>query len=486
MLHWAELLNNPKLIQNGLLINGQWHTTKEQQAVINPADSQVIAHVSAASEKDVALAIESAHTAFLSWREVPVKERSKILRKWYELILNNKDDLAKIATLECGKPLAEALAEVTYGASYLEWFSEEVKRMDGDIITTNTPNQRGFIVKEPIGVCAAITPWNFPSAMLTRKVAPAIAAGCAMVARPSNQTPLSALALGYLALEAGLPKGLFNVITGSSGMIAKQLTSSAIVRKLTFTGSTEVGMQLYAQSADTMKRLSLELGGNAPFIVFADANIDSAILGLIKCKFRNAGQTCVCANRIFIADSIYDEFITKLTHAVAQLKVGNGLEIGIDVGPLINQGAVKHAQELVHDAISNGAQLICGGKSHALSGNFFAPTILTECTSKMRIFNEELFAPIIAAYRFNSDEEVVHLANQTPFGLASYFYTNNPQRIFNLSKQLEYGMVGVNTGLISSEKTPFGGVKASGFGREGSKYGLDDYLNKKYICLDLN
>ena len=485
MLNWDELLANPKLIKPGLLIDGRWNFEGSHTAVTNPADGKTIANIVNVTDADIELAILTSWQAFALWKNKTAKERSICLRQWYNLIIENVDDLAKIITLEAGKPLAEARNEVLYAASYLEWFSEEAKRAYGDIIPANISGQKALVIKQPVGVCAAITPWNFPSAMLTRKVAAALAAGCTMIARPSSQTPLSALALGYLALEAGIPNGVFNIITGDSNLISQKLCASNTIRKLSFTGSTEVGMNLYRQSANTMKRLSLELGGNAPFIIFEDANLDSAITGLIRSKFRNAGQTCVCANRIFVAKRIYNEFLTKLTPQVANLKVGNGLDSGVDVGPLINLQAKERAQGLITDALDLGADLVYGGIESALGGNFFMPTILGNCSTQMRVFTEEIFAPIIAIYTFDSDEEVIRLANDTPFGLASYFYTQNQQRVFHISENLEYGIVGVNSGTISAENVPFGGIKHSGFGREGSLYGLDDYIDTKYICLDI-
>ncbi|MFN7094017.1 MAG: NAD-dependent succinate-semialdehyde dehydrogenase, partial [Burkholderiales bacterium] len=439
MIKWQELLTNPKLINTGLLINGNWIYDREQLAVVNPADGHIIATVAKVTAEDVDLAITTAYEAFLNWKLTNCKEKSRLLRQWQELMLANVNDLAKIITLESGKPLQEAQGEVIYAASYLEWFAEETKRLEGKIIPPNKLTQRILVSREPIGVCAAITPWNFPSAMLTRKVAPAIAAGCAIIARPSSQTPLSALALGYLALDAGLPAGLFNVIVGESELISNKLNACDKVRKLSFTGSTAVGVKLYQESAPTLKRLSLELGGNAPFIVFDDANLDQAVDGLIKNKFRNAGQTCVCANRIFVANVVHEAFSHKLVAQMQSLKVGNGLDTDTDIGPLINKQAVEHAQALIADAIGKGAQLLLGGESSKVGGNFFTPSILINCTPEMRIFNEEIFAPIVAIYRFNTDEEVIQLANATPYGLASYCYTLNTQRLFKVTESLEYG-----------------------------------------------
>lgn len=485
MLNWQQELSNPELIKPGLLINGQWIYDRPQQNVTNPANNQVIATICTAAAADIDEAIRTAHDGFIVWKNKTAKERAKILRKLYELIISNSDDLATIITLEAGKPLNEAKGEVLYGASYFEFFSEEAKRIYGNTIDANLPGQRAIVRMEPVGVCAAITPWNFPSAMLARKVAAALAAGCSMVARPSGQTPLSAQAIGYLALMAGVPNGVLNLITGDSGLISKKFCESDIIRKISFTGSTEVGIELFQNSASTLKRLSLELGGNAPFIVFDDANLTNAVDGLIKAKFRNAGQTCVCANRVFISSKIYDEFIERLIPEVKRLTVGNGLNPETNIGPLINQSAVNHVEGLIDDAIKSGAKLIWGNEPHNLGENFMLPTILGNCNKNMRIFREEIFGPVLAIYKFDTDEEVIQLANDTPFGLASYFYSQNVGHVFNIAEKLYYGMVGINSGTISGENVPFGGVKHSGFGREGSFYGLNDYLETKYICLDL-
>jgi succinate-semialdehyde dehydrogenase/glutarate-semialdehyde dehydrogenase len=485
MLNWQKELSNPELIKPGLLIGGKWIYDRPQQNVTNPVNNEIIATICEATEADIDIAIQNSHEGFLLWKNKTAKERSKILRKLYDLIIVNADDLAKIITLEAGKPLAEAKGEVIYGASYFEFFSEEAKRIYGNTIDANIATQRLIVRKEPVGVCAAITPWNFPSAMLGRKIAAALAAGCSMLARPSGQTPLSALAIGYLALEAGLPPGVFNLVTGNSGLISKKLCASDIIRKITFTGSTTVGIELYQNSASTLKKLSLELGGNAPFIVFDDADLEKAVEGLIKSKFRNAGQTCVCANRVFVADKIYDKFVDKLIPQIKKLKVGSGLEPHTNIGPLINKDAVIHSKLLIDDAIASGARVIYGNEAHNLGENFLPPVVLANCNQKMRIFNEEIFGPVLPLYSFTSDEEVIQLANDTPFGLASYFYSQNIRRIFNVAEKLYYGIVGINSGTISGENAPFGGVKHSGFGREGSFYGLDDYLTTKYICLDL-
>ncbi|MCC2625698.1 MAG: NADP-dependent succinate-semialdehyde dehydrogenase [Burkholderiales bacterium] len=485
MLNWQQELSNPELIKPGLLINGEWVYDRPQQNVTNPANNEIIATICEATDTDIDKAIQNSHNGFMVWRNKTAKERAKILRKLYELIIINADDLAKIVTLEAGKPLAEAKNEILYGASYFEFFSEEAKRIYGDTIDANIASQRIIVRKEPVGVCASITPWNFPSAMLARKLAAALAAGCSMIARPSGQTPLSALALGHLAIEAGLPPGVFNLVTGNSSQISKKFCDSDIIRKISFTGSTSVGKELYQNSANTLKRMSLELGGNAPFIVFDDADLEKAVEGLIKSKFRNAGQTCVCANRVFVSNKIFDKFIDTLIPQIKKLKIGNGLKPDTNIGPLINKSAVSHSKSLIEDAVASGAQVIYGNETHNLGENFLPPVVLGDCTKHMRIFNEEIFGPVLALYSFDSDEEVIQLANDTPFGLASYFYSQNIRRIFNVSEKLYYGIVGINSGTISGENAPFGGVKHSGFGREGSFYGLDDYLATKYICLDL-
>lgn len=485
MLNWSQELSNPELIKPGLLINGNWIYDREQLKVDNPATNKTIATIAKATKPDIENAINSAENGFKVWKSKTAKERAKILRKLYELIIKNSDDLAKIVTLESGKPLKEAKAEVIYGASYFEFFSEEAKRIYGDIIDSNLASQRVLIRKQPVGVCATITPWNFPSAMLSRKVAAALAAGCSIIGRPSSQTPLSALAIGQLALESGVPNGVFNIVTGDSQLISETLCKSETVRKLSFTGSTNVGISLYQNCAATMKRLSLELGGNAPFIIFEDADLDLAVDGLIKSKFRNAGQTCVCANRIFVANSIYEQLMDKLATQIKQLKVGDGLDAGVDIGPLINKDAVIHAQSLIDDALVNNADLICGNTKSTLGDNFLTPTLLGNCNKNMKIFGEEIFGPVVAVYKFNNDDEVISLANDTPYGLAGYFYSQNIKRVFNIAEKLEYGIVGINSGTISAENVPFGGIKHSGFGREGSFYGLEDYLDTKYICLDL-
>lgn len=479
-------LKNKSLFKQQCFIDGQWLNADNGQViqVVNPATDEIIGTVPKMGGNETKKAIKAAQTAQIAWRKKTAKERSVILRRWYELMEENKDDLALILTLEQGKPLAEAKGEIQYGASYLEWFAEEAKRVYGDTIPGHAADKRISVIKQPIGVTAAITPWNFPNAMITRKAGPALAVGCSMVLKPASMTPYSALALGVLAEEAGLPPGVFNIITGSSGEIGGELTSNPIVRKLTFTGSTEIGAQLIQESAGTVKKLSMELGGNAPFIVFEDADIDAAVEGAMMSKYRNAGQTCVCANRFYVHDSVYDQFIEKFKHAVTKLKVGNGLNKDVTIGPLIDRNALKKVKEHIDDAVNKGATVVMGGK--ALEGCFFEPTILSNVPFNALVSKEETFGPLAPVYRFESEEKVIHLANDTEFGLASYFYANDISRITRVSEALEYGIVGINTGLISNEMAPFGGIKASGLGREGSKYGIDDYLEIKYLCLGIH
>ncbi|MFS2219572.1 NADP-dependent succinate-semialdehyde dehydrogenase [Commensalibacter sp. A3DC] len=479
-------LKNKSLFKQQCFIDGQWLNADNGQViqVVNPATDEIIGTVPKMGGNETKKAIKAAQTAQIAWRKKTAKERSVILRRWYELMEENKDDLALILTLEQGKPLAEAKGEIQYGASYLEWFAEEAKRVYGDTIPGHAADKRISVIKQPIGVTAAITPWNFPNAMITRKAGPALAVGCSMVLKPASMTPYSALALGVLAEEAGLPPGVFNIITGSSGEIGGELTSNPIVRKLTFTGSTEIGAQLIQESAGTVKKLSMELGGNAPFIVFEDADIDAAVEGAMMSKYRNAGQTCVCANRFYVHDSVYDQFIEKFKHAVTKLKVGNGLNKDVTIGPLIDRNALKKVKEHIDDAVNKGATVVMGGK--ALEGCFFEPTILSNVPFNALVSKEETFGPLAPVYRFETEEEVIHLANDTEFGLASYFYANDISRITRVSEALEYGIVGINTGLISNEMAPFGGIKASGLGREGSKYGIDDYLEIKYLCLGIH
>ncbi|AVS63052.1 NADP-dependent succinate-semialdehyde dehydrogenase I [Paracidovorax avenae] len=478
-------LKNPGLLREQAYLDGRWVDADDGGTidVTNPATGATVARVPRMGAAEARRAIEAANRAWGPWRRRTAKERAAILRRWNDLMLANADDLAAIMTAEQGKPLAEASGEVTYAASFIEWFAEEGKRVHGDTLASPAADKRIVVLKEPIGVCAAITPWNFPAAMITRKAGPALAAGCPMVLKPASATPLSALALAVLAEEAGVPPGVFSVLTGSSSDIGGEMTSNPLVRKLTFTGSTETGRALMRQSADTIKKLSLELGGNAPFIVFDDADLDAAVQGAIASKFRNAGQTCVCANRIYVQAGVYDAFADKLAEAVRRLKVGNGMDEGVEQGPLIDDAAVKKVQEHLQDAVAKGARILTGGKPHALGGTFFEPTVLTGATPQMQLSREETFGPVAPLFRFESDEEAVRLANDTEFGLASYFYSQDIQRVWRVAESLEYGIVGINTGLISNEVGPFGGVKQSGLGREGSHYGIDDYVVIKYLCL---
>ncbi|SMX27255.1 Glutarate-semialdehyde dehydrogenase DavD [Pelagimonas phthalicica] len=478
-------LNNPDLMREAALVGGRWIAGDATTgvAVTNPASGVVLGYVPRLGAAETLEAIDAAQVAQKAWAARTAKDRSAVLRRWFDLMMANQSDLAQILTAEQGKPLAEAAGEIAYGASFIEWFAEEARRAYGDITPGHAPDKRILSVKQPIGVVAAITPWNFPNAMITRKAGPAFAAGCAMVLKPAGQTPFSAIALAVLAEEAGLPPGLFSVVTGAARDIGKAMTDSPIVQKLTFTGSTEVGAKLYAQCAPTIKKLGLELGGNAPFIVFDDADLDAAVEGAVIAKFRNNGQTCVCANRIYVQLSVYDAFAEKLAAKVATLPTGNGVDKGIVFGPLIDEAAVQKVDEHVADATSKGAQVILGGKSHALGGTFYEPTILTGVTNDMAVATEETFGPVAPLFKFETEAEVVALSNDTEFGLASYFYSRDHARVWRVSEALDYGMVGVNTGLISTAEAPFGGVKQSGLGREGSRHGLDDYLEIKYICL---
>ncbi len=478
-------LKDPSLFRQQAYINGEWCNADKggSHAVTNPATGETIGSVPLMGAAETKRAISAANDAWRQWRRKTAKERSIILRKWNDLMLANLDDLALIMTVEQGKPLAEAKGEIAYAASFIEWFAEEGKRAGGDTIPSPSPSSRIVVVKEPIGVCAAITPWNFPAAMITRKAGPALAAGCTMVLKPAEATPFSALALAVLAERAGIPAGVFSVVTGSAREIGAEMTSNPIVRKLTFTGSTGVGKLLMEQCAATIKKLSLELGGNAPFIVFDDADLDAAVEGAMASKYRNAGQTCVCANRLYVQDGIYDAFAEKLVAAVARLKVGNGQQEGVTQGPLIDQKAVAKVEEHIADAVAKGARILAGGKRHALGQSFFEPTVLADVTSDMIVAREETFGPMAPLFRFKTDEEVLALANDTEFGLASYFYSRDIGRIWRVAEGLESGMVGINTGLISNEVAPFGGVKQSGLGREGSKYGIEDYQVIKYLCM---
>lgn len=478
-------LKDPSLLRNRNYINGEW-VDADDGAVIqvrNPANGALVATVPAMGTVETRRAIEAAEAALPQWRSMVAKERGAIIRRIGQLMLENRDDLAAIMTAEQGKPLAEAKGEIDYAAGFLEWFAEEGRRVYGETMPPHTPGRRILVTKEPIGVFAAITPWNFPSAMITRKAGPGWAAGCTGVIRPASQTPLSALAIAVLAERAGMPKGVCNVITGPSSATGKELTDNPVVRKLSFTGSTEVGRTLLAQCAKTIKKTSMELGGNAPFIVFDDADLDSAIKGVMASKFRNTGQTCVCANRILVQQGVYDTFMEKLKVAVAALKVADGMEPGATQGPLINEDAVIKVEEHISDALGKGAFVVIGGSRHSLGGNFFQPTVLADVPMNALIFQEETFGPVAPLFRFSTEEEAIRLANDTPFGLASYFYTRDVGRIFRVSEALEYGIIGINEGLISTPEVPFGGVKESGLGREGSRHGIDEYLEMKYMAI---
>jgi succinate-semialdehyde dehydrogenase/glutarate-semialdehyde dehydrogenase len=478
-------LKDPTLLQTRAYIAGEWQPADNGAtfAVDNPASGETIAQVPLMGTTETRRAIDAANAAWPAWRAFTAKQRATILRKWHDLMLENADDLALILTTEQGKPLAEAKGEIQYAASFLEWFAEEGKRVNGDTIPTPASDKRIVVTKEPVGVCAAITPWNFPAAMITRKVGPALAAGCPIIVKPAEATPLSALALAVLAERAGVPRGVFNVVTGEPKAIGAELTGNPVVRKLSFTGSTPVGRLLMAQCAPTVKKVSLELGGNAPFIVFDDADLDAAVDGAIASKYRNSGQTCVCTNRFYVHDKVYDAFAEKLRVAVEQLKVGRGTEAGVTQGPLINEAAVLKVESHIEDALVQGARIVTGGRRHALGHGFFEPTVLADVTPAMKVARDETFGPLAPLFRFSSDEEVIRLANDTEFGLASYFYSRDIGRVWRVAEALEYGMVGINTGLISNEVAPFGGVKQSGLGREGSHYGIDDYVVIKYMCV---
>jgi len=478
-------LKDPTLLRQQAYINGVWSDADngETHPVTNPATGEQIGTVPRMGAAETRRAIDAANAAWPAWRKKTAKERAAILRKWNDLILENTDDLALLMTAEQGKPLTESRGEVAYGASFIEWFGEEAKRVAGETLASPWPDRRLLVTKEPIGVCAAITPWNFPIAMITRKAGPALAAGCPMVLKPAEATPYCALALAELAGRAGVPPGVFSVLTGASRDIGGEMTSNPIVRKLTFTGSTAIGRLLMEQSAPTIKKLSLELGGNAPFIVFDDADLDAAVEGAIASKYRNAGQTCVCANRLYVQDGVYEQFAEKLVAAVEKLKVGNGVDEGVTQGPLIDEKAVQKVEEHVADALSKGGRLLTGGKRHALGHSFFQPTVIADIGKDMLVASEETFGPLAPLFRFKTDEEVIALANDTEFGLASYFYSRDIGRIWRVAEGLECGIVGVNTGLISNEVAPFGGVKQSGLGREGSHHGIDEFLVVKYICL---
>ncbi|CAH5989649.1 NADP-dependent succinate-semialdehyde dehydrogenase [Citrobacter koseri] len=480
-------LNDPTLFRQQAFIEGQWRDARSGDtiAVTNPANGQPLGSVPKMGAEETREAIDAANRALPAWRALTAKARANILRRWFNLMMEHQDDLARLMTLEQGKPLAEAKGEISYAASFIEWFAEEGKRIYGDTIPGHQADKRLIVIKQPIGVTAAITPWNFPSAMITRKAGPALAAGCTMVLKPASQTPFSALALAELANRAGVPAGVFNVVTGSAGAVGNELTSNPLVRKLSFTGSTEIGRQLMEQCAKNIKKVSLELGGNAPFIVFDDADLDNAVEGALASKFRNAGQTCVCANRLYVQDGVYDRFAEKLQQAVSKLHLGDGLQADVTTGPLIDEKAVAKVQEHIADALEKGAKVLCGGKAHALGGNFFQPTILVDVPNNAKVAKEETFGPLAPLFRFKDEADAIAQANDTEFGLAAYFYARDLSRVFRVGEALEYGIVGINTGIISNEVAPFGGIKASGLGREGSKYGIEDYLEIKYMCIGL-
>ncbi|MFU6377519.1 NAD-dependent succinate-semialdehyde dehydrogenase [Metapseudomonas otitidis] len=481
-------LDDLNLLREQAYVNGQWIEADDDArfAVTNPANGELIAEVASLGRVETARAIDAAQAALPAWRARTAKERSTILRRWYELIMANQEDLARLLSWEQGKPLAESRGEIAYGASFIEWFAEEAKRVYGDVIPHDKPGRRLVVIKQAIGVVAAITPWNFPNAMITRKVGPALAAGCTVVLKPASETPLSALALAALGERAGIPAGVLNIVPGTrSREIGAELTGNPLVQKLSFTGSTGIGKQLMAQCAETIKKVSLELGGNAPFIVFDDADLDAAVQGALGSKFRNTGQTCVCTNRLLVQRGVYDEFARRLVAAVNALKVAPADDDGAQQGPLINVKAVAKVEEHIADAVAKGARVLAGGKPHALGGNFFEPTVLGEVTPEMLVARDETFGPLAPIFRFDTEEQAIAMANDTEFGLASYLYTRDLGRAWRVSEALEYGMVGVNEGLISTEVAPFGGIKQSGLGREGSRYGIDDYIEQKYMCLGI-
>ena len=480
-------LKDPGLFRQQCYIDGGWCGADDAKtlSVTNPATGQALGTVPNMGSAETRRAIEAANAAWPAWRAKTAKERAVILRKWHELMMANQEDLAVIMTAEQGKPLAESRGEIDYAASFIEWFAEEARRIYGDTIPTHQADKRIVVIKEPIGVCAAITPWNFPAAMITRKAGAALAAGCTMVVKPASATPFSALALAELAERAGMPRGVLSVVTGSAQAIGGEMTANPLVRKLSFTGSTEIGKVLLERCAGTVKKTSMELGGNAPFIVFDDADLDAAADGAMASKYRNAGQTCVCANRLLVQDSVYEAFARKLAERVQKLKVGDGMEPGTTIGPLIDANAVEKVEAHIEDAVAKGARVVAGGKRHALGGLFFEPTILADVDSRMRVASEETFGPVAPLFRFKDEAEAIRMANDTEFGLASYFYARDLGRVWRVSEGLEYGMVGINTGMISTAIAPFGGVKESGLGREGSKYGVDEYLEVKYLCMGL-
>ena len=478
-------LSDAGLLKNKAYIDGQWVDADDGAtfAVTNPATGELITEVAKVGAAETARAISAARRAMRDWARQPAKARANILRKWFDLMMQHQEDLAIIMTAEQGKVLAESRGEIAYGAAFVEWFGEQAKRIDGDVIPGPSPDKRIVCIKQPVGVVAAITPWNFPNAMIARKAAPALAAGCSIVIKPASETPLSAFAMAELAERAGVPAGVLNVVAGSSGAIGGELTSNPIVRKVTFTGSTPVGKMLLEQCAATVKKTSMELGGNAPFIVFDDADLDAAVEGAMISKYRNAGQTCVCSNRLFVQDGVHDAFVEKLTAATAALKVGDGMHDGITIGPLVNAKAVEDVDKLVQESIAQGASVALGGGRHELGGCFYQPTVLTGVNARMAVFRNEIFGPVAPVVRFSTEEEVIAMANDTEFGLASYFYTRDIGRVWRVAEALEYGIVGINEGIISNEMAPFGGIKESGSGREGSKYGIDDYVEVKYMLM---
>ncbi len=481
-------LQRPKLLRDTCLIDGEWTHAADGEvlAVRNPATQDLIGTVPKAGATETRQAVDAAARALPAWQALTGKARAAVLRRWADLMLAHQEDLARLMTAEQGKPLAEARGEVAYAASFLEWFGEEAKRVDGEVLSSPRASQKLLVLRQPVGVCAAITPWNFPAAMITRKAGPALAAGCTMILKPAEQTPLTALALAVLAEEAGVPRGVLQVVTGDPVQIGGVLCASPVVRKLSFTGSTEIGKLLMAQCAGTVKKLSLELGGNAPLIVFDDADLDRAVEGILASKFRNSGQTCVCANRIYVHDAVYDEVAKRLVRAVGELRPGHGVDSGVTQGPLIDADAVAKVESHIADALGQGGRVLVGGKRHALGGTFFEPTVLADATAAMRVAREETFGPLAPLFRFRDDDEAIAMANDTEFGLAAYFFSRNLARVWRVAEALEYGMVGINTGMISNEVAPFGGVKQSGLGREGSRHGIDEYLEMKYLCLELD
>lgn len=480
----ATRLKDKSLLKTRCFIDGEWVGAEAPQIdVTDPATGEVIAAVPSLGAKETREAIEAAHRAQKEWAARPAKERAAVLRRWFDLMMENQDDLAAILTAEQGKPLTEAKGEIAYAASFVEYYAEEAKRIYGSIVPAPTNDRRIVVLKQPIGVCAAITPWNFPAAMITRKAGPALAAGCSMVVKPATATPLSAFALAELGARAGLPRGILSVITGKAGAIGGEMTSNALVRKVTFTGSTEIGKELMAQSAATVKKVALELGGNAPFIVFDDADIDAAVEGAVASKYRNTGQTCICTNRFLVQSKVHDAFVEKLTAKVAALKIGSGFEDGVAQGPLIDMAAVEKVEEHIADALAGGAKVTTGGKRHAKGGSFFEPTVITGMKPEMKASREETFGPLAPVFRFETDEEAIALANDTPFGLASYFYSRDIGRVWRVAEALEYGLVGVNAGIISTEVAPFGGLKESGLGREGGPWGIEEFLEVKYVAM---